>query len=110
MSYIGGKWRDDAPGGRLTSTNPATGEPAGEALLGDAAQFVEACSVARDAQRGWAATPAPVRGRVIERIGRLVEANAEALARLVTREIGKPLAEAAGRGAGGRRHLHVLRR
>ena len=23
MSYIGGKWRDDAPGGRLTSTNPA---------------------------------------------------------------------------------------
>ena len=43
MSYIGGKWRDDAPGGRLTSTNPATGEPVGEARLGDAAQFVEAC-------------------------------------------------------------------
>jgi len=96
MSYIGGKWRDDAPGGRLTSTNPATGEPVGEALLGDAAQFVEACSVAREAQRGWAATPAPVRGRVIERIGRLVETNAEALARLVTAEIGKPLAEARG--------------
>ena len=37
-----------------------------------------------------------MRGRVVERIGRLVEANAEALARLVTREIGKPLAEARG--------------
>jgi alpha-ketoglutaric semialdehyde dehydrogenase len=96
MSYINGKWRDDAPGGRLTSTNPATGEPVGEAQLGDAAQFVEATAVARDAQRGWAAVPAPVRGRVIERIGRLVEANAEALARLVTTEIGKPLAEARG--------------
>jgi acyl-CoA reductase-like NAD-dependent aldehyde dehydrogenase len=96
MSFIGGKWRDDAPGGRLSSTDPATGAGVGEALLGDAAQFVEACSVARDAQRNWAATPAPVRGRVIERIGRLVEANAEALARLVTREIGKPLAEARG--------------
>ena len=48
------------------------------------------------AQREWAAVPAPVRGRVIASIGRLVEANAEALARLVTREIGKPYAEALG--------------
>ncbi|MBC8090862.1 MAG: aldehyde dehydrogenase family protein, partial [Pseudonocardia sp.] len=47
-------------------------------------------------QRAWAAVPAPVRGQVIGRIGRLVEANADALARLVTREIGKPLAEARG--------------
>ena len=96
MSFIGGKWREDAPGGRLTSVNPATGEAVGEALLGDPALFVEACMVAGEAQRGWAATPAPVRGRVVERIGRLVEANAEALARLVTHEIGKPLAEARG--------------
>jgi aldehyde dehydrogenase (NAD+) len=40
--------------------------------------------------------PAPVRGRAIAHIGRLVEANADALARLVTREIGKPYAEALG--------------
>jgi alpha-ketoglutaric semialdehyde dehydrogenase len=96
MNYIGGKWREDAPGGRLESTDPATGERVGEARLGDAAQFVEAAAVAQDAQPGWAAVPAPVRGRVVERIGRLVEANAEALARLVTAEIGKPLAEARG--------------
>jgi aldehyde dehydrogenase (NAD+) len=96
-SYIGGKWRDDAPGGRLTSVDPArTSDEVAEALLGDAAQFVEACRVARDAQRSWAATPAPVRGRVVEQIGRLVEANAHALAALVTREIGKPLAESRG--------------
>ena len=42
------------------------------------------------------ATPAPVRGQVIAKIGRLVEANAEALAQLVTREVGKPIAEARG--------------
>ncbi len=96
-SYIGGKWRDDAPGGRLVSVEPAhTDSTVAEALLADAATFVEACRTARDAQRGWAATPAPVRGRVVEQIGRLVEANAEALAALVTREIGKPLAEARG--------------
>ncbi|MDT7616059.1 MAG: alpha-ketoglutaric semialdehyde dehydrogenase [Pseudonocardiales bacterium] len=95
-SHIAGAWRDDAPGGLLASVDPSTGATVATALLGDTAQFVEACAVARDAQRAWAATPAPVRGRVVERIGRLVEANQEALARIVTRELGKPLAEARG--------------
>jgi acyl-CoA reductase-like NAD-dependent aldehyde dehydrogenase len=40
--------------------------------------------------------PAPVRGRVIANLGRLVEANKESLAALVVREIGKPSAEALG--------------
>ena len=47
-------------------------------------------------RRRWAAVPAPARGRVIAQVGRLVEANKEALARLVTREIGKPYPEALG--------------
>ncbi|MFC7099820.1 aldehyde dehydrogenase family protein [Nonomuraea rubra] len=50
----------------------------------------------QEAQREWAKVPAPVRGRVIASIGRLVEANTERLARLVTEEIGKPYAEALG--------------
>ncbi|GAA4427028.1 aldehyde dehydrogenase family protein [Actinokineospora soli] len=40
--------------------------------------------------------PAPVRGQVVGAFGRLVLDNKEALARLVTREIGKPYAEALG--------------
>ncbi|MBI5104234.1 MAG: aldehyde dehydrogenase family protein, partial [Solirubrobacterales bacterium] len=67
-----------------------------EALLGDAGTLVDAARAARAAQPGWAATPAPVRGRAIQQIGRLVEENKEALARLVTREIGKPYAESLG--------------
>src|SRR5439155_19265772 len=58
--------------------------------------LVEAARRARAAQAAWAATPAPARGRVIAQLGRLVEANKEALAALVTREIGKPYAEALG--------------
>jgi aldehyde dehydrogenase (NAD+) len=58
--------------------------------------LVDAARLAKAAQRAWAAVPAPVRGQVVGNIGRLVSANAEALARLVTREIGKPLAEARG--------------
>lgn len=95
-SYIGGEWRTDAPGGRLTSLDPAGGADVAVALLGDAATVVAAARVARDTQPAWAATPAPVRGRVVERIGRIIEANRDALAALVTREIGKPLAESLG--------------
>jgi aldehyde dehydrogenase (NAD+) len=58
--------------------------------------LVAATRAAAAAQRAWSAVPAPVRGRVVSAIGRLVEANAEALAQLVTREVGKPLAEARG--------------
>jgi aldehyde dehydrogenase (NAD+) len=96
-SIIAGRAATDAPGGRDTSTNPAdTGEAVAEVLLGDASTFVAACEAARAAQREWAAVPAPVRGRAIQQIGRLVEDNKEALARLITREIGKPYSESLG--------------
>jgi acyl-CoA reductase-like NAD-dependent aldehyde dehydrogenase len=96
-SIIGGEARGDAPGGRLISTNPArTDEVVAEVLLGDAGTFVDAARAARLAQREWAKVPAPARGRVIAQVGRLVEANKEALARLVTREIGKPYPESLG--------------
>jgi acyl-CoA reductase-like NAD-dependent aldehyde dehydrogenase len=95
-SIVEGRPREGA-GGSLTSRNPARlDEVVAEARLADQALFVEACRVAREAQREWAATPAPVRGRVIAAVGRLVEANKEALARLVTREVGKPYAESLG--------------
>ncbi len=89
----------DVPGsgGTLSSTNPAAlDDVVAEVSLADSATFVAACRAAKEAQVAWAATPSPVRGRVIAAVGRLVEANAEALARLVTREIGKPYAESLG--------------
>ena len=60
------------------------------------ATFVDACRAARAAQPAWAAVPAPVRGRAIQQLGRLVEENQEALSQLLTREIGKPIAESRG--------------
>src|SRR3954453_16216676 len=96
-SVIDGRARTDAPGGRLSSTNPArTDEVVAEILLADAEPFVDACRAARAAQREWARVPAPIRGRVIAQVGRLVEANKEALARLVPPRVGKPYAESLG--------------
>jgi alpha-ketoglutaric semialdehyde dehydrogenase len=92
---IDGKpWPD---GSGFVSRNPANLDDvvANVRLAGPDAVHAAAES-ARRAQRDWAAVPAPVRGQVIAAIGSLVEANADTLARLVTREIGKPLAEARG--------------
>jgi acyl-CoA reductase-like NAD-dependent aldehyde dehydrogenase len=86
-----------AAGSTVISRNPANlDDVVAEVELGGAPAFVEACRAARAAQQEWAAVPAPVRGRAIQLVGRLVEDNKEALARLVTREIGKPYAESLG--------------
>jgi alpha-ketoglutaric semialdehyde dehydrogenase len=96
-SIVGGKITGDDAGGRLTSTNPAKlSDCVAEVSLGDRSTFVEAARAARQAQPAWSKVPAPVRGRVIAEIGRLVEANKQGLARLVSREVGKPFAESLG--------------
>jgi acyl-CoA reductase-like NAD-dependent aldehyde dehydrogenase len=94
-SVIEGKPVDG--GEEYESRNPARlDDLVANVRLADPATMVRAAESARRAQREWAAVPAPVRGRAIAALGRLVEANADTLARLVTREIGKPFAEARG--------------
>ena len=96
-SLLSGRPVEGAPGGRRQIPNPADlTYRVSEALLGDADTFVRAARAAADAQAGWAAVPAPVRGEEIQHLGELVRANKEALAALITREIGKPIAESRG--------------
>ncbi|WP_460854244.1 aldehyde dehydrogenase family protein [Nocardiopsis coralliicola] len=95
-SVIAGKRlpRTESP---MTSTNPArTSEVLAEVSLAGRDDVAAACRSAKSAQAAWAATPAPIRGQVIGNIGDLVRANKEALARTVTRDIGKPYGEALG--------------
>jgi aldehyde dehydrogenase (NAD+) len=95
--------RSTLPGGAppavdvIESVNPAdTSDVVARVELAGPQALVDAARTANAAQRRWAAVPPPVRGRVIAAIGRLVEANAEALSALITREVGKPLAESRG--------------
>lgn len=79
------------------SRNPARfDDVVTEVPLATSAQVLAACETAHAAQAAWAAVPAPARGRVIAQVGRLFEANKEALSRLVTREMGKVYSEALG--------------
>ena len=97
-SIVGGRTAADAPGGRVQSTNPArTGRERGRGAA-RATPTPSSRPAARLAppRRNGPPCPRPVRGRAIQQVGRLVEANKEALARLVTQEIGKPYAESLG--------------
>ena len=62
----------------------------------DEADVLRAVSAARAAAAGWAAQTAPARARILRRWYDLIVANADDLARILTAEQGKPLAEARG--------------
>jgi alpha-ketoglutaric semialdehyde dehydrogenase len=96
-SLLDGAPVEGSPGGELEIANPARlDDRVAVVSLGDAETFVDACRRAKAAQPAWAEVPAPVRGRAIQHLGRLVEDNLETLSALITREIGKPIKESRG--------------
>ena len=94
-AYIDGQWQQGNTA--LPSLNPADlRDEVGVFADASKDQVRQAAYAAKAAYKSWAATPAPVRAGMIQNFGRLVEANKDALARVVAREIGKPLREALG--------------
>ncbi|WP_277017752.1 aldehyde dehydrogenase family protein [Lentibacter algarum] len=92
---IGGAWVAPAGGQTLPLMNPSTGEQIGEIARGQEADVDAAIDAARRAfDGGWARTPAAERGRILMRLGKLVEGRVEALARLEALDVGKPLKQA----------------
>jgi acyl-CoA reductase-like NAD-dependent aldehyde dehydrogenase len=80
--------------------NPATGEVLREVATADGGTVSAAFRRAREAQPGWAATPLAARSEAIRRFRALVVERAEALARTLTLEIGKPITQARSELAG----------
>ncbi|WP_028081002.1 NAD-dependent succinate-semialdehyde dehydrogenase [Solimonas soli] len=76
--------------------NPATGERIGRVPRCSGAQTQQAIDAAERAMGPWARRPAKERAAVLRRYFDLIMANQDALAALLTREQGKPLAEARG--------------
>ena len=95
--FIGGEWLDATTGRTFDSVNPAdTREVVGRFQAASAADVARAVAAADAAFAGWRATPAPKRGEVLYRFGALMAEHKERLARAMTREMGKVLAEARG--------------
>jgi lactaldehyde dehydrogenase/glycolaldehyde dehydrogenase len=95
---IAGAWVEGS--GAIEVENPATGEMVAVVPAGGEAEAAAALEAAARAQPAWAALPPIRRADHLRRLAALVERDAEALARLVTMEQGKPLAEARGEVAG----------
>ncbi|HEU0003709.1 MAG TPA: aldehyde dehydrogenase family protein [Ktedonobacteraceae bacterium] len=97
QNFIGGAWRDSRAGETFVSTNPArTSEVIGYYQKSSAADLEDAVEAASQAQRGWAATPAPERGEILFRTAAILEQRKEELAALMTREMGKIIRETRG--------------
>src|SRR5438132_3856965 len=97
QNFIAGEWRNSKSGTTFSSTNPAnTDEIVGYYQKSTVADLDEAVAAARQAQPGWAATPAPERGEVLLRTALLLEQQKEELATLMTREMGKVIKETRG--------------
>ena len=80
----------------LKSINPATNEIVGEVPITDPASIPGMVEAAREAQKAWGAMSCKARMALLEKAGKLLAERAEDIARLVTREMGKPLREAVG--------------
>jgi malonate-semialdehyde dehydrogenase (acetylating)/methylmalonate-semialdehyde dehydrogenase len=77
-------------------TNPATGEVIRHVPLGNAEDVDLAVQAATAASPAWRAAPALRRARVLMRFRELMDEHKKALARIVTEEHGKTLADAEG--------------
>ena len=98
---IGGEWVDASGGATFEVSNPAT-----EAVLisiadGTPEDGERALAAASSAQKEWGATEPRVRGEILRSAFELLTERADDFARLMTLEMGKPLAEARGEVAYG---------
>ena len=91
--YIDGTWRPAASGETYVNVNPADEEPLGAAPIAGEADVRAAIDAARRGMAAWSEVGSWDRATIIRRIGELMVERAEDLARWMTLEVGKPLAQ-----------------
>jgi acyl-CoA reductase-like NAD-dependent aldehyde dehydrogenase len=96
-NFIGGEWVGPSTGEYFVNRNPADTADVIGRFPDSGAEDVDAA--VRSAKRGfavWSRMPAPARGDVLRRVGDLLAERKEKIADLMTREMGKVLAETRG--------------
>ena len=92
--YVNGQWLESREGRRLRVFDPASGERIGSVPAFGRSETAAAITAAHAAWAPWRALTARERARLLRRWYDLIIANLDDLARIMTREQGKPLAEA----------------
>ena len=91
--FIGGEWRDAGEGGALAVEDPSTGEALCEVADAQPDDAKAALEAAANAQEEWAAQPPRERGEILRRAWETLTERIDALALLMTLEMGKTVKE-----------------
>jgi 1-pyrroline dehydrogenase len=94
QNFVGGEWVDAAEGGTMEVINPATGETIAEVPRGTQADVDRAVEAAKKAYEEWRDTTPGERAEMLLSLADLIDENAEELAELESRNVGKPLSYA----------------
>jgi betaine-aldehyde dehydrogenase/aminobutyraldehyde dehydrogenase len=92
--FVGGKWADAAEGGTMEVLNPATGETIAEVPACTAADVDAAVEAAGEALPEWLESTPAERAELLLKLADVVDENAEELAEIESRNVGKPLSYA----------------
>jgi aldehyde dehydrogenase (NAD+) len=97
QNYIDGKWVDAKSGKTFENRNPANWEElVGTFPLSGKEEVDEAVKAARRAFESWRLVPAPKRGDILKKVGDIMTARKDEIAKQMTREMGKVLLETRG--------------
>ena len=94
--FIAGRWQDAADGRSLPIRNPATGQEIGRVAHAGRADLDRATEAAARGFETWRDLMPAQRSRIMRQAAALMRERADAIARLLTQEQGKPVAEAKG--------------
>ncbi len=94
--FIDGNWTPAQGGKTIAVINPATGEEIGKIAHAERADLDRALAAAEKGFAAWRKVSAYERAKIMRKAADLLRERADAIARLMTMEQGKPLAEAKG--------------
>jgi succinate-semialdehyde dehydrogenase/glutarate-semialdehyde dehydrogenase len=92
--YVGGEWKNGGSRKGEDVINPATEKPLARLPHASTADLDEALAAATKGFEVWRATPAYDRAKLLRKAANLVRERADAIARIMTQEQGKVIAEA----------------
>lgn len=105
LAYLNGNWTAAESGRTLSVNNPANGETLANVPDMGRVEAEAAVAAAHTALPAWSALPAAERSRLLRRWFDLMMQHQDDLARILTAEQGKPLAEARGEIAYGASYI-----
>jgi alpha-ketoglutaric semialdehyde dehydrogenase len=97
QNFIAGQWVAPTTDAYFANINPADRrDVVGEFPLSGRADVERAVEAAQRGFEQWRRVPPPLRGDILRRVGDLLSQRKEEIADLMTREMGKPMAETRG--------------